>query len=300
MKKVLIIINVLFLALAISSCDEEGIVDRSLETTTGARISFVNLSPGSPEINLYFDDLRVTAARSQVANTLRGIPFRSSYPGIVTTAPSNVTMPTTYVGEEYFIYAPSDYTVAAKDTAYRKGYTTYFSTSATFEDGKYYSIYAMDLSANMTPVIVQDDIVEFQSTKKAKVRVVDALTGAAGDVIDIWMIHQPGTGVLPIPAYKIANSISLKTVTSFSDTITGGNYKWIVTVAGATPTANAAPADKYGKPWTLTFASTDVIYSNNTSTSVTASSTYSLIALGSKGGTTSKSAYCGLFRNRLH
>jgi hypothetical protein len=300
MKKVLIIVNTLFLALILSSCDDEGIVDRSIDTTTGARISFVNLSPDSPEVNLYFNDVKVTAARSQVANVLRGIPFRSSYPGIVTTAPAATTMPTTYVGEEYFVSSPSTYTIAAKDTAYRKGFTTYFSTSSTFEDGKYYSIYAMDLSTNMTPIIVEDNIVEFQSTNKTKVRVVNALTGATGDVIDIWVIHQPGTGVLPIPAYKIASSISLKTVTSFSDTITGGNYKWIVTAAGAAPTANAAPADKYGKPWTLTFAAADVIYSNTTSTSITTSSTYSMVALGSKGGAKEKSAYCGLFRHRLH
>jgi hypothetical protein len=300
MKKVLIIINALFLALAFTSCDDEGIVDRSVAVDSGARISFINLSPGSPEINLYFNDVRVTSARSQVTNVLRGIPFRSSYPGIVTTAPAASTMPTTYVGEEYFLSDPGTYTITAKDTAYRKGFTTYFTTSSTFEDHKYYSILAMDLSTAMTPIIIEDAIEEFQSTKKAKVRVVDALTGATGDVIDIWMIHQPGTGVLPIPPYKIASSISLKTVTSFSDTITGGNYKWIVTAAGATPTANSAPAEIYGKPWTLTFATADVIYSNTTSTALSSSSTYSLIALGSKGGATSKSAFCGLFRNRYH
>jgi hypothetical protein len=300
MKKVFIIINTLFLALALTSCEKDGITDRSVDVTGGARINFINLSPGSPEINLYFGDTRVTSARSQVAKTLRGIPFRSSYPGILTAAPAATTLPTSYVGEEYFINNPGTYTITAKDTAYRAGFTTYFTTSSDFADGKYYSIYSMDVSTTMTPIIVEDDIVEFQDTTFSKVRVVNALTGAAGDVVDIWMWHQPATAQLPIPPYKIASSIPFKTVTSFCDTIHGGNYKWFVTVANAVPTANTAPTAHYGTAYTLTFATADVIYANTTSTAVGISGTYSLIAFGSKGGATAKSPYCGLFRNRYH
>jgi hypothetical protein len=47
----------------------------------GARVVFINFSQDSPEINLYFNGNRVTTQQSTVVNKLRGIPFRSSYPG---------------------------------------------------------------------------------------------------------------------------------------------------------------------------------------------------------------------------
>lgn len=298
MKNILIAITSLFFAACFTACEESGIIDRSIDVEGGAKINFINMSSGSPEVNLYFNDVRVSAVRSQTTKVLRGIPYRSSYPGVVTATPTSTTMPApSNVGIEYFLVDPGTYTITVKDTAYRAGYTTYCTSSQTFANNKYYSVYTVSPSTAMEMIAVEDDIYPFADTLNTRIRVVNAVSGVSGGAIDVWMWHQPGTGVYAIAPYKIASNLAYKNVTSFVDTINAGTYKWIVTVAGAVPTANTAPANPKGNPYTLTFAAADVIYSR-AATSATIGSQYSLLVFGEKAGTGVKAPYSGLWRNR--
>lgn len=298
MKKILIILNSLFLALAFTACEKDGITDRSVDFDGDPRFSFVNLSTGSPEVNLYFNGTRVTAARSQTAKVLRGIPYRSSYPGIVTATVAATTLPTSYLGEEYFTKESGNYTVTAKDTAYRAGYKTYATTSNIFQDGKYYSIYTMNPAATMEFIVVEDDIVEFQDTVYTKVRAVNAISGVPGGAVDIWLVHQPGTTSLAIQPYKMASNLAYKAVTEFCDTISGANYKWYVTIAGTVPTITN-PTAPYGKPYTLAFPAGTTLYARD-ATTLGISQTYSLLSFGEYGGATVKAPFSGVYRNRYH
>lgn len=282
----IIILPLLFLG----ACEKNEYVDHT-QAADGARICFFNLSPDAPELNLYFDDTRVTAQKSTVTGVLGGLPYKTCYPGAISTPP------TSYIGLEYFTATPGQTVITIKDTAYVTGFTTYASTGYNFEDSKYYSVFAMDVTSSMSCVIVEDDIVSFTTTGKVKIRGVNAISGVTGDKVDLWLIHQPATGVAPIAPYKLAGGLDFKGATSFADTISAGNYKWTVTVADAVPTSVTAPTDATGSPYTLRFSSADVIVAQGSSTTLEEKTTYSFLLYGIVGST-SKAPSGNVFRNR--
>ena len=296
--KSFLIISLLSLMLMVS-CEKSEIPDRIM-VAEGARVCFFNLSTDAPEINLYFNDARVTTQSSSVIGKLRGIPFRSSYPGAVTIIPTTATTPTSYVGAEYFVTEAGNINITAKDTLFKAGHTTFFTTSFNFEKDKYYSVFAAEPKAAMLPVIIEDKIEAFTTNLKTKLRCVNMLSGVAGNKIDLWLIHQPATGKSPIPAYKISSGVDYKGATQFTDTISSGTYKWMVTKAGAVPTANTPPAT-LGSPYNLTFAAADIVINKaTTNTSFSQRTTYSFLLFGKVGGTTTAAPYGNIFRNRLN
>jgi hypothetical protein len=300
MKTKSILIASLFMGLLSTSCEKSEIPDRT-DVANGARICFVNLSPDATtnEMNLYFDGLRVTSQQSTVVGRLRGIPFRSSYPGVITIAPTATTAPASYIGAEYFVATEGNRSITVKDTLYTTGHTTFLTSDFNFEKNKYYSAYAMDAKTNLSLVIVPDDVAAFGTPEKVKVRCVNALTGTAGVNIDIWMIHQPAAGKAAIPPYKIASDLVFKSVTQFTDTITSGAYKWVVTKAGAVPSENLAPTE-LGKPYTLSFLAADRYINLNVNTTFAQRTTYSFMIYGQVGAGTARTPYGSLFRHRLN
>lgn len=296
--KTLIITSVLLLAL-LASCEKSEVPDRIMEAE-GARVCFFNLSADAPETNLYFNDTRVTTQSSTVIGKLRGIPFRSSYPGAVTIIPTATTTPTSYVGAEYFVTAAGNINIAAKDTLFKTGHTTFFTANFNFEKDKYYSVFAVEPKAAMIPVIIEDKIEAFTTPLKTKMRCVNMLSGVSGNKIDLWLIHQPATGLPAMPAYKFSSGVDYKGATQFTDTISAGTYKWMVTKAGAVPTANTPPAS-VGNPYTLTFAAADIIIDKASgNTSLSQRTTYSFLLFGKVGGTGISAPYGNTFRNRLN
>jgi hypothetical protein len=298
----------------IVSCEKNQMVDRT-DPADGAKVCFINLSAdptttGSVKTNelcLYFNDVLVTSQRSQIANRLRGIPYRSSYPGSVTAAPASTTVPTSYAGGEYMVVKPGQTTIVAKDTVLKAGQTTMFTVDANFERNKYYTIVACDLMASMTPLIIEDQITSFTTPKKVKLRVLNALYGVAANEFDLWLIHQPATSELGRPPYKLVTGLDYKTVSEFTDTITAGSYKWAVTVAGTVPSAITAPTPDpnpeiglKGKAYTITFpAGTVIINPATAGTAFGERYTYTLLVFGQFGKTGVIAPYGGLFRNRL-
>lgn len=304
-----------------TACEKSDIPDR-VKAAEGARICFINLSADvtttgavkTNELNLYFGDERVTVQRSLITNRLRGIPYRSTYPGAVTAAPTTSTVPTSYQGAEYFIATPGTFHIVAKDTVTKSAVQdTLFETDFTFVKDKYYTVFSAGLMPAMVPVIVEDNITEFITKGKVKVRVINALygvTGGAGlttDSVDIWMIHQAATTELGKAPYILASNLDSKTVTAFTDTISSGSYKWAATIAGTVPTAITAPTPDpvtgslLGKSYTITFpAGKTVIAAAAAGTSFTQKSTYSLVVFGQFGKTSVIAPAGGLFRNRVN
>jgi hypothetical protein len=268
----------------------------------GARIVFINFSQDSPEINLYFNGKRVTVQQSTVVGKQRGIPFRSSYPGSITQTPASTTLPTPYIGMEYFVTPEGTTAIVAKDTGFVAAPITFFTTSFNFVKDKYYSIFAVDAKATMAPVIIEDNIVPFETVKKTKLRVVNALSAVTGDQIDVWMIPQPALTAWAFAPYKLASGLTYKTATVFTDTITSYNwgYKWMVVKAGAVPTTNTAPT-VVGTSYNLNFATADIIINKVTATNTTFAdrTTYSMLIYGKNGGTGVAAPYGSFFRNRL-
>jgi hypothetical protein len=251
-------------------------------------------------MNLYFNDQRVTTQGSTTVNRLRGIPYRSSYPGVVVVAPGTTTYPTSYIGAEYFNAIPGQTNVIARDTAYKTGFTTLFTTDFNFEKGKYYSIYAMDLRTSMTPVIVEDNISQFDMPGKIKVRAVNALYGVAGNKIDIWFTYQPISTELARQPFKLAENLDFKGVTSFIDTLKSGNYKWVATVAGTVPSSITPPANPLGNPYTITFPAGTTVVALSPSTAFSQRTTYSFLVYGQMGKTGFLTPVASLYRNRLN
>ncbi|MCU0456595.1 MAG: hypothetical protein MUE74_09865, partial [Bacteroidales bacterium] len=254
-----------------------------------------------------FDNVLVTSQRSQTPNRLRGIPYRSSYPGSVTATPATTTVPTSYAGGEYMVVEPGPTNIVAKDTVLKAGQTTMFTVDANFERNKYYTIVACDLMAGMTPLVIEDQITSFTTPKKVKMRVLNVLYGVAANEFDLWLIHQPATAELGRPPYQLVTGLDYKTVSEFTDTITAGSYKWAVTVAGTVPTAITAPTPDpnpeiglKGKAYTITFPAGSVIIAPATAgTAFGEKYTYTLLVFGQFGKTSVIAPYGGLFRNRL-
>lgn len=285
------------------------------ELAEGARVCFINLSADptttgsvmTNELCLYFGNTLVTSQRSLIAKRLRGIPYRSTFPGTVTAAPANTTLPTSIAGEEYFLTEPGAVSIVAKDTVLKTGQSTLFTLDTNLEKDKYYSIFATDLMATMTPIIVEDDIKSFTTPKKVKLRVVNALYGVAAGSFDLWLIHQPGTAELGRAPYKLISGLAYQSVTAYVDTTTSGSYKWAVTVTGTVPTAITAPTPDpnpeiglKGKAYTITFpAGTSIIAPATAGTTFTERYTYSFLVFGQFGKTGIIAPFGGLFRNRL-
>lgn len=311
MKTKIYIITSLILLALFTSCQKSVIPDRTF-VADGAKVCFVNLSAdivttNTCEMNLYFNGSRVTTQQSTVSNRLRGIPYRSSYPGVVVQSPAATTYPTSYIGAEYFNATPGATKVMGKDTLLFTGQDTLFSVDFTFEKDKYYTIYAMDLRTAMTPIIVKDSIVPFGTLKKVKVRAVNALYGVGGTgKVDIWFVHQPSSAELGKAPYKFASDLDPKVVTAFTDTISSGSYKWAVTLAGTVPTSITAPTPDpltgslLGKAYTLVIpGASTVIAQAATGTTFTQRTTYSLLLYGQVGKSSFLAPAGSLFRNRL-
>lgn len=299
MKSKIIFIISFFALILFVSCEKSELPDRTLEAT-GAKVCFFNLSTDAPEINLYFNDQRVTTQMSSVTNRLRGVPYRSSYPGAITIVPTSTTSPTSYVGAEYFVANGGSTTIAAKDTALFTGHTTFFTTTFDFDPSKYYSLFAVEPKAAMMPVIIEDDIKPFVSSTKSRIRSVNMLSGVSGDKVDFWLIHQPASGKPAIPAYKLSSSVSYKGATAFVDTISSGTYKWMLVKAGAVPTTNTPPTT-LGTAYNLNFATADIIINKASgNTSLSSRTTYSFLFFGKVGGTGTAAPYGNIFRNRLN
>lgn len=312
--KIYIIGSLIFFAL-LTACEKSELPDR-IKPADGARVCLINLSADvtttgtvkTNEIVLYFDGTIVANQGSLAVRRLRGIPYRSSYPGVVTATPAAATAPTSYPGAEYFIAEAGQTMIEARDTAYKAGQNVLFTTTYNFAKDKYYSMFATDLLPTMAPIIVEDDIKPFETVLKSKVRVVNALYGLSGNSIDLWLVHQPGLTALGMPPYKLASNVDYQTVTSFVDTISSGSYKWAVTVAGTEPTAINAPIPDInpevgllGKPYTVTFpVGTAIIPFAATGTSFGDRFTYSFLVFGQFGKTGVIAPYANLFRNRIH
>ena len=298
--KSIIIISLLSLGLFMA-CSKSPLPDRTM-VAQGARIVFINFSPDSPEVNLYFNGKRVTTQQSTVVNKLRGIPYRSSYPGSITQTPASTTVPTPYIGMEYFVNPEGTITVEARDTGVIAAPKTFFTTSFNFVKDKYYSVFAVDAKATMAPMIIEDNIVAFETVKKTKLRVVNAISGVTGDQVDVWMIPQPALTAWAFAPYKLASGLAYQQATVFTDTVSSYNwgYKWMVVRGGAVPTANTAPT-VVGTGYTLTFAAADIVIDKVTATNTTFAdrTTYSMLLYGKKGGTGVAAPYGSFFRNRL-
>jgi len=299
MKSKISIILPLFAMLFIVSCEKSELPDRTMEAT-GAKVIFFNLSSDAPEVNLYFNDSRVTTQMSSVTKRLRGIPYRSSYPGAVTIVPTASTAPASYVGAEYFVTKGGNTNIVAKDTAIFTGHTTFFTSSFDFNPEKYYSLFVVEPKATMVPVVIEDNIVPFTTKLKTRIRSVNMISGVAGDKLDLWLIHQPASGKPAMPAYKLSSAVSYKGATSFTDTISSGTYKWMVTKAGAVPTTNTPPT-VLGTSYNLNFATADIIINKASgNTSFSQRTTYSFLFFGKVGGTGTAAPYGNIFRNRLN
>ncbi len=296
--KTLIILPLLALLLFVS-CEKSEMPDR-VDEAIGAKVLFFNLSSDAPEMNLYFNDSRVTTQLSNVANKLRGVPFRSSYPGSITIVPTTTTTPTSLIGAEYFVTKGGVTNIVAKDTAFFKGHTTFFTASFDFNPNKYYSIFAVEPRASMTPVIMEENIVPFITNNKTRMRTVNMISGAIASKIDFWLIHQPASGRPAMPAYKLSADVLYKGATAFADTISAGTYKWMVVKAGAVPTTNTPPT-ALGTPFNLNFATADIIINKATgNTSLSQRTTYSFLLFGSVGGAGTAAPFGNIFRNRLN
>lgn len=329
MKTKSFIIPALILTALFTACEKSELPDRTF-VADGAKICFINLSADlnptsgvlktNNEFNLFFNAARVTTQTSIVAGKLRGIPYRSSYPGVVVGTPAATTAPASYIGAEYFNATPGQTRIVAKDTALyfttdpAKDQDTLFIADYLFEKDKYYSIFAMGIKDYRHPsnvwdslsnVIVVDDITAFNTIKKVKVRTVNAIYGVAGGAVDVWLQHQAATTETGRVPYKLASAQNYKEVTAFTDTITAGGYKFIVVIAGTVPTAITAPTPDpitgslLGKSYTMTFPAGTTVVALSAATTFSERTSYSMLLYGISGKTGVLAPYSSLFRNRL-
>jgi hypothetical protein len=329
MKTKAYIIFALVLTVLFTACEKSAIPDRTF-VADGAKICFINLSVDlnpttgtaiktNNEFNLFFNAARVTTQTSTVVGKLRGIPYRSSYPGVVVATPAATTAPTSYIAAEYFNATPGQTSIVAKDTALyfptdpAKDQDTLFMADFNFEKNKYYSIFATGMKdyrhpANvfdsLSSVIVEDDITAFRTLKKVKVRAVNAIYGVAGGAVDVWLIHQAATTELGRAPFKLASALSYKNVTAFSDTITSGSYRFVVVVAGTVctpvnPVADPVTLSFLGKSYSLTVPAGTTIVALSSATTFSERTTYSMLLYGLNTKTGVMAPYASLFRNRL-
>ncbi|WP_207433693.1 DUF4397 domain-containing protein [Sabulibacter ruber] len=251
-----------FLAIgfALGACEENAIPERTTYVTSGAQVKFYNHVEGSPMVNFYLNDQKVTTATATATGALRGLAFGATYPS-------------TY---GYASVPSGSFTMAVRDTATREAasydpaasckvltwkdlaspYRTIIDKAVTLDEGSNYSAILVGTPAVMGTtattcgqvvtqanyeLIVSRDALPAPAFDKIYFRFMNTLAGAPYN-FDVVATRLANAASGSTPARDkveivIAQNIGFKEFSPYVE-VPMGNYRIDYYKAGTYKTAN--------------------------------------------------------------
>ncbi len=208
-------------AIFISSCDKDGVVDRG-QPATGARVVFVHASPDAPHFNFFVNNTKITGGSPTAAGVEQGMAY--SITGLPITFGYAVVDPGTLAVKA--VVAPSSTTAAPGSEL--------FNTSLSTEDNKYYSVFALDQLANISPLVLTDNLIA--EPGKAGIRFVNAISGSAPVNVTATFTE---VGATTSSTATIASNVAFKSATEFISSAPG---RYVFQMKDAATGANVGAA----------------------------------------------------------
>lgn len=206
-------ILMLLLAAALSvACEENGVQDISEPVLAGARVRFFNFGVGSPGVNFYANDQKVTAISATTCAILTDANRENC-----TTLGAESTSGVTYGGVGsagyYSVLAPGQYTLVGRIAATTDKDLAISTLTATLEDGKYYSFFQSGIyntaAKTVEAFVVEDPIPAVADYAVAYVRFVHASSNAnAMTLYATDATTGTETAVGALVAYKAAGAFT--------------------------------------------------------------------------------------------
>ena len=211
MKK--IISGFVILVTIVMSCDKTDTIPERYTAIPGANtnIKFLNMSPGSPQINFFANSTKASAIASASSGAEAGIIYNSSYPAPIGYA----TLPSGSIKIDAVVPAASTVMPGA----------TIMSTTQAFDATKFYTLVMLDTFTKATPLVVQDDPTVPDATK-AYFRVANFLASAPVKV----EISKTSAGY---PYSKTFASLGSKTVLAYDSLGAGSGQLYKILLRNA-------------------------------------------------------------------
>lgn len=225
-------------AAALAACGDNGQTDLTAPAPA-AQIMFFNEGLGSPGVNFFANETKLTAVSSA-----------SGKPSPVGTSYSQVAAGGYYTG-----VAPGQYTLSGRlsDTTAANFNKAISSVSTTLAAGKAYSYYQSgpyDATGQKVDAFVVEDVIPATiDYTVANVRFVNAIYNANPGTLTVT---NADTSIHPTPPpVAIGAGVGYKAASAFV-AIPAGSYSLSVAGLGATPVTHAAVAFTGGRYYTVT------------------------------------------------
>jgi hypothetical protein len=233
-------IAALLCAVAVTSCDKTAVQDITGPLPT-ARVKFFNFGPGTPGVNFYANDTKMTAISSTTG----------------TESTNGVTYGNAGNGAFYSAIAPGAYTLTGRIAATTDKDLVVASAPATIADGKAYSFYISGPYSTTTKTaeafVVEDDYPAAIDYSVAMVRFVNASANSSP-----MTLYGTNTATTPAsPEVAIGGPVAYKSAGAFT-AIPGGVYNLATRVAGSSSNVLTRTGVSFsnGRVYTITFRGT--------------------------------------------
>jgi hypothetical protein len=222
MKKIYIGITALLLSATVISCKKDKIqtIDAPIDVTQRAQIKYFNFGVGSPGVNFFANDVKVTGALSTVGSE-------------TTTGSASGTV---YPQSGYSVISGGAYTFKGQipSTAATDPNLAIATVQATLENGKYYTLYTSGLydaaQKRSDGFVVEDKLPAFNSTV-AYIRFVNAISNAP-QPMSLYVKSSTNTA---LPEALAASSVAYKSGSDFV-ALPIGSYELYARYPSATAT----------------------------------------------------------------
>jgi hypothetical protein len=204
----------MLLAAAIGCDKESSLPTRFTTADQGARFKFLHMSPDAPQALLLANDIKITAVAANTAGQEQGVAFGGLYPlnigyGIIASGTS----------VKVDVKVPESSPTLPGQIA--------ITTNLNIEEGKYYTIAAVDSLPKLSAVIIEDDL-STPDVTKGYFRIANFMNNSAAK-IEVHNTTYTSSNVTNATTLKYTiNSLAFKSVVPF-DTITPGQvYRFIL------------------------------------------------------------------------
>jgi hypothetical protein len=238
---------ILLCAIALTACDKNA-VQEIAGPVEGARIKFFNFGIGSPSVNFYADDRKMTAISSTTgAESTAGV----GYGGVGSAG-------------FYHAIAPGAYTFSGRIAATTDKDLAISTVPATLENGKHYSFYQSGVYNTTTKTVegfvVEDVFPSEMDYTVAHVRFVNAIFNAQ----PMTLYARNTTTLAEVP---VGGAVAYKSAGAFT-ALPGGVYDLSARYVGATGNAISRTAVSFvaGRVYTITARGDITVTSTTAST----------------------------------
>lgn len=198
-------------ATVVVACGEKNAAQHIAAPTAGSAVKFFNFGVNAPAVNFYANDQKISAVSTSVCNN--GVDGKTTDTLCLTTGRES-NNGTGYGANAstaglYYSVAPGSYTLSGRITAVTDNGVAISNTTATLENGKFYSYYLSGIYNTTTKTVeafVVEDPMPTMDLTTAYVRFVNASSNSQSMTLHLKNASGADTTVGAAVAYKGASA----------------------------------------------------------------------------------------------